>query len=149
MSGMSGSRGFSIRWWLAAAFAGVAALTAASVVEVSNTRSEAAFRAHAADLAVGSAVSAAEDLKGATNSGVVRARVLRFARSQQVALFALDRRGRLLTAPVSNGQAWASIPHRGAAVRAVLGGDRFIGGSRDGSALTTGFASMEVSLPLL
>ncbi len=43
-----------------------------------------------------------------------------------------------MTGRVSHGEAWASLPHHLEAVRTVLGGQRFIGGSRDGSALTVG-----------
>jgi two-component system sensor histidine kinase VicK len=127
-----------MRWWLAAAFAGVAALTAAAVVAVMNNQSEAALRSHGVDLAVGGTVAAAEDLKGAPSTNVLRARALELARTRQIAVFALDAKGRLLTSPVSNGQAWGAVPHHLEAVRSELGGQRFIGGSRDGSALTVG-----------
>ena len=135
---MLGSRGFSMRWWLAAAFAGVAALTAVAVVTVMNNRSETALRAHGADLAVGNTVAAAEELKGAPSSAVLQTRVTHIAESRQVAVFALDAKGHLLTRRVSNGEAWATLPHHLEAVRSELGGQRFIGGSRDGSALTVG-----------
>jgi signal transduction histidine kinase len=138
MDAVAGSRGFSMRWWLAAAFAGVAALTAAAVVAVMNNRSEAALRAHGADLAVGSTVAAAEDLKGARTAKILQARAVRIAETRQVAVFALDKQGRLLTGKVSHGQAWASLPHHLEAARSEVGGQRFIGGSRDGSALTVG-----------
>ena len=130
------SRGFSMRWWLAAAFAGVAALTAVAVVAVMNSRSESALRAHGADLAVGSTVAAAEDLKGAPTRTALQARAVRIAETRQVAVFVLDAKGRLLTGKVSHGESWAALPHHLEAVRTVLGGQRFIGGSRDGSALT-------------
>ena len=125
-----------MRWWLAAAFAGVAALTAAAVVEVMNNRSEAALRAHGVDLAVGGTVAAAEDLKSSPNARVLQARALQLARTRQIAVFALDAKGRLLTSRVSNGETWTAVPHHLEAVRSELGGQRFIGGSRDGSALT-------------
>jgi signal transduction histidine kinase/HAMP domain-containing protein len=130
------SRGFSMRWWLAAAFAGVAALTAVAVVAVMNSRSESALRAHGADLAVGGTVAAAEDLKGAPTRAALQARAVRIAENRQVAVFVLDAKGRLLTARVSHGESWAALPHHLEAVRTALGGQRFIGGSRDGSALT-------------
>jgi signal transduction histidine kinase/HAMP domain-containing protein len=125
-----------MRWWLAAAFAGVAALTAAAVVAVMNNRSETALRAHGVDLAVGGTVSASEYLKGSPNARVLQARALRLAKTRQIAVFALDPKGRLLTGQISNGEAWSTLPHHLEAVRSVLGGQRFIGGSRDGSALT-------------
>jgi two-component system, OmpR family, sensor histidine kinase VicK len=127
-----------MRWWLAAAFAGVAALTAAAVVAVMNNRSEAALRSHGVDLAVGGTVSAAEDLKGSRSEKVLRERAQQLARTRRIAVFAFDAKGRLLTSRVSNGQAWTAIPHHLEAVRSEIGGQRFIGGSRDGSALTVG-----------
>jgi hypothetical protein len=51
-----------MRWWLAAAFAGVAALTAVAVVAVMNNRSETALRAHGVDLAVRGPAPAPENL---------------------------------------------------------------------------------------
>ena len=125
-----------MRWWLAAAFAGVAALTAVAVVAVMNNRAEVALRAHGEDLAVGSTVAAAENLKGAKTAAAVQARAVAIAEHRQVAVFVLDAKGRLVSGKVSHGEAWASLPHHLEAVRSVLGGQRFIGGSRDGSALT-------------
>src|SRR5471030_1457483 len=125
-----------MRWWLAAAFAGVAALTAAAVVAVMNNRSEAALRAHGVDLAVGGTAAAAEDLKGARSAVALQARVLQLARERRFAVFAFDAKGRMLTGRLSSGVAWATVPHHLEAVRTELGGQRFIGGSRDGSALT-------------
>ena len=125
-----------MRWWLAAAFAGVAALTAAAVVAVMNNRSEAALRAHGVDLAVGGTAAAAEDLKSARSAVALRAQALQLARDRQFAVFAFDAKGRLLTGRLSNGVAWTTVPHHLEAVRAEIGGQRFIGGSGDGSALT-------------
>ncbi len=94
MVAVPGSRGFSMRWWLAAAFAGVAALTAVAVVAVMNSRSETALRAHGADLAVGSTVAAAEDLEGRDRrSRACRRARSRIAENRQVAVFVLDARG--------------------------------------------------------
>ena len=129
-------RRISMRWWLAAAFAAVAALTAAAVVEVMNTRSEAALRAHAADLAVGSTVSAAEALKFDRTRAAVRAQTERLALADRTAFFVFDQQGRLLSGRSSNGATLPVIPHGAAALRAALGHHRFIEGSQDGASFT-------------
>ena len=69
---MSGSCGFSMRCGLQR-ICGCRGFDGGAVVEVSNTRTEAASRAHP-DLAVGSAVAVADDLNGGANGQAVRAR---------------------------------------------------------------------------
>src|SRR3970282_674605 len=58
------SRVLSMRWWLALAFASIAALTAVVVAQVFNARSEDAIRVRARELAAGSAVIAAHAIMG-------------------------------------------------------------------------------------
>lgn len=127
-----------MRWWLAAAFAAVAGITAVAVVAVLNGRSEHAFRHYSEDLAVGTAVSAAESLKHEQTVSALRAREAAISSSNKLALFAFDSHGRLLTASTSNHTTWASVPDREAAVRTVLDSDRFIAGAKDGSAIVVG-----------
>ena len=128
-----------MRWWLAAAFAGVAALTAVAVVAVMNNRSETALRAHGVDLAVGGTVAAAEDLKGVRSAAEPCGRgCCNWRGERRFAVFAFDAKGRLLTGRLSNGVAWATVPHHLDAVRAELGGQRFIGGSTRRLSLTVG-----------
>ena len=56
----------SIRWWLPAAFALIAAVTALTVAQVFQSQSRSALRAKAEDLAAGSAVGAAARIGGAS-----------------------------------------------------------------------------------
>jgi signal transduction histidine kinase len=127
-----------MRWWLAAAFAVVAAITAVAVVGVLNGRSEHAFRRYAEDLAVGTAVSAAESLQHEHTLAALQAREASFSSNHRLALFAFDTHGRLLTASTSNQTTWDTVPDRDRAVRAVLNHNRFIAGAKDGSAIVVG-----------
>ena len=127
-----------MRWWLAAAFAGVAALTALSVVAVLNTRSEHAFRKYAQDFAIGSAVTAAETLKRSDTRATLRSTAATLSRRGRLAIFVFDADGRLLTPLVSNGAAWRSVPKHAEARATVLRGSRFIAGARDGSSIIVG-----------
>ena len=127
-----------MRWWLAAAFALVAAITAVAVVGVLNGRSELAFRRYAEDLAVGTAVSAAEALKHDHTAAALRIQAASISSNQEFALFAFDTRGRLLTSRSSNHAAWQTVPDRDLAISTVLNHDRFITSARDGSAIVVG-----------
>jgi len=127
-----------MRWWLAAAFAAVAGITAVAVVAVLNGRSEHAFRRYSEDLAVGVAVSAAESMKHAHTLAGLRAREVTISSSNKLALFAFDAHGRLLTVTTSNQTAWNTVPDRDAAIRTVLGHNRYIAGAKDGSAIVVG-----------
>ena len=127
-----------MRWWLAAAFAAVAGITAVAVVAVLNGRSEHAFRRYSEDLAVGAAVSAAENMKHDHTRADLQASEAAISSNNKLALFAFDAHGRLLTATTSNQAAWNTVPHRDAAIRAVLDHNRYIAGAKDGSAIVVG-----------
>jgi len=127
-----------MRWWLAAAFAAVAAITAVAVVAVLNDRSEHAFRHYAEDFAVGSAVSAAETLKHDRTIAALRRHTAAISAGQGLSLFVFDARGRLLTPVTSHHAAWASVGSGEPALAAALAGNRFIGGTRDGSLIVVG-----------
>lgn len=137
---MTSSIRLGMRWWLAAAFASVAALTAVVVVSVLNSRSEHAFRSYAESFAVGDSVTAAERLKRDSSLPLLRADVARLESRRNLALFVFDARGRRLTAAVSNGSRLTDVPRHQAALRAALARNRFIGSSRDGSAIVVGIA---------
>jgi signal transduction histidine kinase/HAMP domain-containing protein len=102
-------RFIGVRWWLGAAFAVVAATSTAIVVAQFSTRSENAFKSHAADLALADARQAAVDPAPAR----------------------LDRLGRQLNVKL---RVYHTIPAglAGDAVRAALGGGEFARGTPDG-----------------
>ncbi len=127
-----------MRWWLAAAFAFVAAASALSVVQVLSSRSEHAFKRYAQDLAAGNAVSAAEVLKKSPSRDDLRLQTRALARQRGLSLYVFDNSGRLISDPVSNGVPWAQVPRGRAALAAAVAGGRFVSGSSDGDYFAIG-----------
>jgi signal transduction histidine kinase/HAMP domain-containing protein len=130
-----------IRWWLAGAFAAIAAMTAFAVAEVSSERSENAFRDRAQELVAGRAVRAAISVTDASGGGALQTGLAPIADRVGLALFVFNDRGALLTAPTSRGTKADSVPQREAAVQTALGGRRFI-------ATEGGVDATVVALPL-
>jgi signal transduction histidine kinase len=127
--------GISMRWWLALAFALIAAVTAVVVAQVFSQRSESAFRERSTDLAVGAAVGAADAVWRAAQRGNLERALVAVADRRRVSLFVFDGHGALLTAPRSRRVAIESVPQRNAAIEAALAGRRFVG-SFDGGRVT-------------
>jgi len=127
-----------MRWWLAAAFAVVAAVTAVAVVTVLETRSVEAFHRYAKDIALGVSVNAAERFKLDTTDAGLREHAVRVSARRSVAVFVFDGNGQLLTAPTSHGVAWSHVPGRRAAALAAVHGERYIQGASDGSSFVIG-----------
>lgn len=117
---------FSVRWWLALAFAAVAAITALSVAQVSRSQSEKALRTKAEELAAGSAVVAAARITSAVPAIALGAATRDEARRRRIALFVFDRSGALLTAPQSQGVSVSSVPGRAELLERALGGQRVV-----------------------
>lgn len=130
-----------MRWWLALAFASIAALTAVVVAEVFNARSEDAIRARARELAAGSAVTAALEITAASDRGDIRPTVDQLGESRQLALFVFDRQGSLLTRERSRGITVSSLPNFATLRDTALRGRRVVD-TVDGGRLVT------VALPL-
>ncbi|HEV3478361.1 MAG TPA: ATP-binding protein [Gaiellaceae bacterium] len=115
-----------IRWWLGAAFALIAAVTAAAVALVFSQQSAAEFRDRAEDVAAGRAVSAAIDVAGSEASRPLGPQVAAIADRHRVALFVFDDRGRLLTPGRSRGVVFTRIDKGAQALREALGERRFV-----------------------
>jgi two-component system sensor histidine kinase VicK len=124
-----------MRWWLAAVFAVIAAVTAVAVGQLLSQRSEDAFRQRAQQLAAGNAFEAAIAIRRETGPIDLRRRVgLRdFQRAveeiavrRRLSLFVFDSQGNLLTGSRSRGLALESIQRRADALRAALAGNRFV-----------------------
>jgi two-component system phosphate regulon sensor histidine kinase PhoR len=130
-----------MRWWLAGAFAVIAAVTAVVVAEVFSERSESAFRERAQQLAAGEAFEAAIAIAAASGGGPLQPEVERVAGRSGLALFVFDENGRLRTEPRSRGIALESVPQRTRALRTALEGRRF-------AATEDGIGATVVSLPL-
>ncbi|HVN59676.1 MAG TPA: ATP-binding protein [Gaiellaceae bacterium] len=131
-------RVLGMRWWLAAAFALVAAASALAVVQVLSSRSEHAFKRYAQDLAAGNAVSAAEVLKKSRTRGELRRETRAIARERGLSLYVFDNSGRLISDPTSNGIPWAQVTRGRAALAAAVAGGRFVSGSSDGDHFAIG-----------
>ena len=131
----------SMRWWLAAAFAVIALLTAVVVAEVFTSRSDAAFRARARTLAAGSTFTAAVAVGDAAEQHRLAGSIGTLARRHGLSLFVIDARGNLMTPRRSRGVDIDSIPGRRDAVATALAGHRFIAGYDKGETIV-------VALPL-
>ena len=130
---------FSIRTWLTLAFAVIAAVTASTTVWVlSRAVAERGFRRYAEEFAVGNAVAVAESIKHARTGPELQQQLQKLATRRHMALFAFDARGRLLTAPISNGARWLDFPLAARALSVARTGNRFIEGRRSGSVVVVG-----------
>ena len=131
----------SMRWWLALAFAGIAAVTALSVAQVLTARSEAAIRERARELAGGTALTAAAELSSTRSREHARSLAAQLGASRDVSLFVLDGDGALLTPTRAGGITVTSLPNYGELRESALRGRRLIETVADGRLVT-------VSLPL-
>ena len=129
-----------MRWWLAGAFAVIAAITAVAVAEVFSTRSENAFRERAQELAAGTAVRAAIEVTDASGGGALQSRIRPIADRTRLALFVFNDKGARLTPPTSRGVHVDRLPQR-PAVATALEGRRFV-------ATEDGVEATVVALPL-
>jgi signal transduction histidine kinase len=127
--------GIGMRWWLAALFALIAAVTAFTAGQLVSRSSEREFRHRAQQLAAGNAFEAAISIRHAAAVSNLRrpqgaARFTRavnaIARSRRAALFVFDRDGTLMTASSSRGVDLNSIAPREEALGAALAGRRFV-----------------------
>jgi two-component system sensor histidine kinase VicK len=127
-----------MRWWLALAFAGVAAFTAVAAVALLTAHSTRSFHRYGKEFAVGNSVSAAEALKSDSTTASIRAHAISIADRQHLALFVFDDHGKPLSSPLSFGQKWSRVPGGGDARATALSGSRYIHGNKDGSTFTVG-----------
>jgi signal transduction histidine kinase len=125
-----------MRWWLALAFAAIAALTALSIAEVFNNRAETALRNQGANLAVGQTGAAAHQISDEVAHGARGAVLARTVDHLPFALWVFDSNGKLLTPAIARGAAFENVPGapavlrqtltRGRQVRSVRGGEAYI-----------------------
>jgi signal transduction histidine kinase/HAMP domain-containing protein len=116
----------SLRWWLALAFAAIAAVTAVAVAEVFLQRSTAALSNRAEDIATGSSVSAAHQVTAALRQGNLDDAVGVLAAGRRLSLFVFDDQGKLETDDGSRGVRFGSSPLDRLALRSALAGSRFV-----------------------
>jgi two-component system phosphate regulon sensor histidine kinase PhoR len=130
-----------MRWWLAATFVLIAALTAVVVAIVASRQADSAVRANSEDVAVGKTVSAAFAVEQAIEHGDLAGALPVASARRDLALFVFGRDRRLITSPESHGIPWRAVPDGGVGLAAALQGRRFVQtSSRNGATL--------VALPL-
>jgi signal transduction histidine kinase len=123
----------SMRWWLALVFAAIVATTAFFVAEVMTQRSEAAFRARAQELAVGTTVAAASGLVREESEGTLLAvAATDAAKARGLALFLYGSSGNLLTSPESLGVDVRRAGISREVVDRAIAGERVVQTSNDG-----------------
>jgi two-component system, OmpR family, phosphate regulon sensor histidine kinase PhoR len=127
-----------MRWWLALAFAAVAALTAVAVAEVFISRAENSFRARAGEFAAGTTVAAAEAIKTRAPEVGLAAATSTEAVRRKIALFVFDGSGRLLTRRTSHGIAVSAVPSGDAALNKALTGNRYLHSFDKGNRIVIG-----------
>lgn len=115
----------SIRWWLALAFATIAALSALAATQTVTRRAEQSFRERAEQAAVARSLAAANEIQAAMRRSNPQTAVRRVADRSALALFLFDRSGRAVTPTTSEGTTLRSVPAARTAVAAALAGDRF------------------------
>jgi signal transduction histidine kinase len=130
-----------MRWWLALAFAGIAALTALAVAQVFTARSESAIRDRAQELVAGAAVAAAAQIPQDATAEEIRASLARFGTSRQLALFAFAPDGELVTPERAGGVAVEDLSNVDQLLATALEGRRAVESVDDGRVVT-------VALPL-
>jgi signal transduction histidine kinase len=125
-----------MRWWLALAFAGIAALTAVAVAQVFTARSESAIRERAQELVAGAAVAAALQIPPEATKATLDETAIRFGESRDVALFMFAPDGSLLTPPRARGIAVDQLPNYDTLLATALDGRRYVETIDDGRIVT-------------
>ena len=131
-------RFIGVRWWLGAAFAVVAATSTSIVVSQFSTRSETAFRAHAAELTAAGATVAAQDIVTAAKKGDPTGALHRLARQQALELRLYDAHGKRIASAAPQGGPVAASQQEQTALRAALGGSRSSGSTPNGGVFVVG-----------
>jgi signal transduction histidine kinase len=126
-----------MRWWLALAFALIAAVTAVAVAEVFSSRSERAFRDRAEDIAVGRGVGAVESVVRLARSGELDEQSLdeavgKIAEERRLGVFVLNAAGTRLSAEYSHGVRLDDLPEHEEPLAEALEGRRSVTTSGEG-----------------
>lgn len=129
-----------MRWWLALAFAAIAALTALAVTEVFTSRSEARIDERARELAAGKALTAAVELSEA-EPDELRTLAAQLGLTRSMAVFVFDESGRLVSRDRAHGIAVAQLPNLEELRDTALAGRRVVATIEGGRLVT-------VALPL-
>ena len=115
-----------MRWWLAATFALIAALTAVAVLIISSTRAERALRDNAQDFAVGNTYAAAKAVEHAQERRNLPATIAAIESNRRLAVFVYDVFGQLKSKQLSRGIEVDAIGLREQALGQALIGNTFV-----------------------
>jgi signal transduction histidine kinase len=126
-----------MRWWLAAAFVTIAAVTAALVATVSDRQTTEAVRSNSENVAVGKTVSSAFAVERALAAGNLADALAAIANRRDISLYVFARDGSPVGPTVSLGIPWSDVPGRTPALRSALAGRRFVETSDAGGATVT------------
>ena len=127
-----------MRWWLALAFATIAALTALSVAQVFNHRAETALQDRGQELAIGQSVSAASAIQQALRKSLIKDAIKPIADRRRFSIFVFDRLGVPVTPTTSRGVAFRSVPNGREALFGALRGQRYVSVENRGKAFVVG-----------
>ncbi len=116
----------SMRWWLALAFAAIAAVTAIAVAEVLTQRAKGVLSDRADEIATGSSVAAAREITAALEQGDLARSVTVLAAGRRLSLFVFTRDGRLVTGAGSRGLRFGTDPLDRQALDRAQSGRRFV-----------------------
>ena len=119
--------GIGMRWWLAVAFAGIAAVTAAAVWQIVSSSAQHAFHAHAQEIALGNATSASAAITRELRAGTkLEDAVPLIAERRDLALFVVNRFGILITPERTRRTDFGAVPLRQQAISNALGGQSYV-----------------------
>ena len=127
-----------MRWWLALAFALIAAVTAVAVATVFSNRSESAVRERAEEIALGSSVEAGRAIDRGIARGDLDGTVAAVSERRELAVFVFDFEGNLLTPERSLRTDLENVPLRGAALGEALSGRTYVASFDNGRATLVG-----------
>jgi signal transduction histidine kinase/HAMP domain-containing protein len=128
----------SMRWWLALAFAAIAAVTAFAVAEVLTQRSKQVLSDRAEEIATGSSVAAAREVTAALERGDLSRSIEVLAAGRRLSLFVFDQEGRPVTEDGSRGVRFGSDPLDRQALARALTGRRFVEHDASGNRIVVG-----------
>ena len=131
-------RFIGVRWWLGAAFAVVAATSTAIVVSQFSTRSENAFRAHAAQLTAANADTAARSVTRAAANGAPTSSLHRLAGQLDLQLQLYDTHGTEIGSASPETHPVTAPAQERAALASALTGKPFGGSTKSGGVFVTG-----------
>lgn len=131
-------RAISMRWWLAIAFAVIAALTALVVAGLFAQRSAMAIEHRSEDVAVARSFAAAAEIGRAAELDSLVAQLPDIAVNREVTLFVYDAEGSLIGAEAADGGAPRRLPLHDRALATALDGQRFLESSDGGGLVLVG-----------